>query len=117
MAEACEITKIEPLNGLNYPTWKYNIKLLLMERGLWDFVSGTEERPGEDATAQVKNAYRLKSDKAYSLIALSVNKNIQVHISTTTATNTKGLMTKSIYPRLRMAEIHQLFKTEEIYLQ
>ena len=84
MAGAREITKIEPLNGQNYSTWKYNIKLVLMERGLWGFVSGTEEQPGEDATAQVINAYRLKSDKAYSLIALSVNKNIQVHISTTT---------------------------------
>mgnify|MGYP002804600354 CR=1 FL=1 len=84
MAEAREITKIEPLNGQNCPTWKYNIKLVLMERRLWGFVSGTEEQPGEDATAQVVNAYRLKSDKAYSLIALSVNKNIQVHISTTT---------------------------------
>ena len=84
MAEAREITKIEPLNGQNYPTWKYNIKLVLMERGLWGFVSGTEEQPGEDAAAQAIRAYRLKSDKAYSLIALSVNKNIQVHISTTT---------------------------------
>ena len=84
MAEIREITKIEHLNGNNYQSWKYNMKLVLMERGLWGFINGTEQQPAEDATAQVKSVYQLKSDKAYSLIALSVDKNIQVHISTTT---------------------------------
>ena len=84
MAEVREITKIEHLNGKNYQTWKYNIKLVLMERGLFGFINGTEEQPGQDATAQVKSAYQLRSDKAYSLIALSVEKNLQIHISTTT---------------------------------
>ena len=79
-----EITKIEPLNGKNYQSWKYNIKLVLMERGLWSFIAGNEEVPPETATAAVRNAYRLRSDKAYSLIALSVEKNLLVHISTTT---------------------------------
>ena len=35
-------------------------------------------------TDAVKNAYHLRSDKAYSLIALSVDKSLQVHISKTT---------------------------------
>ena len=55
-----------------------------MERGLYSFINGTEERPAETATAQVKSAYQLRSDKAYSLIALSVEKTLQIHISTTT---------------------------------
>ena len=84
MAEIREITKIEHLNGKNYQTWKYNIKLVLMERGLYGFITGTEEQPAEDATPQVKSAYQLRRDKAYSLIALSVEKNLQIHISTTT---------------------------------
>ena len=63
MAEAREITNIEHLNGKNYQTWKYNIKLVLMERGLYNFINGTEERPAETATAQVKSVYQLRSDK------------------------------------------------------
>ena len=55
-----------------------------MERGLWSFIAGNEEVPPETATAAVRNAYRLRSDKAYSLIALNVEKNLQVYISTTT---------------------------------
>ena len=55
-----------------------------MERGLWGFIAGTETAPAETATAQVRNVYRLRSDKAYSLIALSVDKSLQVHITSTT---------------------------------
>ena len=82
-----EITKIEPLDGSNFQSWKYNMKLVLMERGLWGFVQGTESEPEPTASASVKNSYRLRSDKAYSLIALSVKTGLQVHISS--ATNPK----------------------------
>ena len=77
-----EITKIEKLNGKNYQSWKYNIKLVLMERGLWGFTQPEQETPPEaGASISVKNAFRLRSDKAYSLIALNVEKDLQVHIS------------------------------------
>ncbi|KAK3749555.1 hypothetical protein QZH41_007287 [Actinostola sp. cb2023] len=80
-----EITKIEKLNGRNYQSWKYNMKLVLMERGLWGFTQpGGETPPEADATATVKNAFRLRSDKAYSLIALNVEKDLQIHISSVT---------------------------------
>ena len=52
--ETREITKIEYLNGKNYQTWKYKIKLVLMERGLYGFINGTEAQAAETATEQVK---------------------------------------------------------------
>ena len=56
-----------------------------MERGLWGFTQeGQETPPAADASAAVKNAFRLRSDKAYSLIALNVEKDLQVHISSVT---------------------------------
>ena len=82
MTSMSETIKIEKLNGKNYQSWKYNIKLVLMERGLWGFTQeGQETPPAETATTAVKNAFRLRSDKAYSLIALNVKKDLQVHIS------------------------------------
>ena len=54
-----------------------------MEKGLWGFVDGTEEAPKATTTDQKEKEikeYRLKSDKAYSLIALSITKSIQIHI-------------------------------------
>ena len=79
-----EITKIKHLVGKNYQSWKYSIKFVLTERGLWEFVEGTETAPGASVAATVQNAYRLHSDKASSLIALSVDKSLQFHISSTT---------------------------------
>ena len=54
-----EIMKIELLNGRNYQSWKCNIKLVLMERGLWSFIAGGEEVSSETATGAVRNSYRL----------------------------------------------------------
>ena len=51
-----EITKIERLDGKNYQSWKYNIKLVLMEHSLWGFVEGIETAPGASAEAMVQNA-------------------------------------------------------------
>ncbi len=80
-----EITKIEKLNGRNYQSWKYNVKLVLMERGLWGFTQeGIEQPPDENATDAAKRSFQLRSDKAYSLIALNVEKHLQVHIFGTT---------------------------------
>ena len=81
-----EITKIEKLNGRNYQSWKYNIKLVLMERGLWGFTQeGVEQPPEESASDVAKRSYQLRSDKTYLLIALSLEKHLQIHISGTTA--------------------------------
>lgn len=78
-----EITKIGCLDGKNYQSWKYDIKFVLMEHGLWRFVEGTETAPGVSVAVTVQNASDLPSHKAYSLIALSVVKSLQVHISLT----------------------------------
>lgn len=103
-----EITKIEPLNGKNYQSWKYNIKLVLMERGLWSFIDGNEEVPPDTATAAVRKSYRLRSDKAYSLIALSVGKNLQVHISTTTDPKIAWDTLKSQFECVSIAQVVRL---------
>ena len=87
-----EITKIEPLSGKNYSSWSYNAKLVLMERGLWGIANGSEKKPevkleadNKVANADVKllKAWQLRADKAYSLIALNIEKSLQVHISHT----------------------------------
>ena len=54
-----------------------------MERGLWGIADGSEKKP-ETTDEKVKKAWVLRSDKAYSVIALSVIKDLQVHITSTT---------------------------------
>ena len=50
-----------------------------MKRGLWGLTQeGQEIPPANNAFAAVKNAFRLRSDKAYLLIALNVEKDLSV---------------------------------------
>ena len=58
-----EITKIERLDGKNYQSWKYNIKVVLMERGLWRFVEGTET--ATSASAAAKDRFLIETGTSY----------------------------------------------------
>ena len=87
MAEYREATKIELLTGSNYQSWKYNMKLVLMDRGLYGYVTGEEKTPvitETDKKEKEIKEYRLRSEKAYSLIALNIQKDIQIHVCGTT---------------------------------
>ena len=44
-SDKCRHEDIEKLNGTNYQSWKYNVKLVLMSRGLFSIVDGTEKAP------------------------------------------------------------------------
>ena len=79
-----DATKIEKLDGTNYLTWKNNMKLVLMERGLWGYVDGHELKPKETDKADKKEKYLLNRDKAYSIMALAVEDALQIHIVNTT---------------------------------
>ena len=86
-ASRSDALKIEPLDGSNYGNWKYNVQLLLMERDLWGFIEGTEVEPKATETDKKEKEikeYLKRSRKAYTTIALSVSKSLQVHIKQTT---------------------------------
>ena len=78
-----DVIKIEKLNGSNYQTWKFNMKLILMERSLWGFIDGREEVPESTAEASAILKYQNRSDRAYSIIALNIERSLQIHIAST----------------------------------
>ena len=53
-----EITKIDKLNGRNYQSWKYNMKLVLMERGLWGIAEGSEVKTEDTTDDEVNKAWK-----------------------------------------------------------
>ena len=89
------INQIIKLNGTNYQSWKFNVRCLLMAKGLWGYVRSNNplvkpelKELGEGVTAAdvanskaLLNEYLLEADKAYSIIALSVEPSLQVHVS------------------------------------
>ena len=46
------------------------MKMILKEKALFGFVTGDEIRPNDDDADNIKRDYRIKRDRAYSLIAL-----------------------------------------------
>lgn len=64
---------IDKLSAANYPTWKFKLKHLLVAKELFGYCDESTEEPDVDATAAVKKAYKLKSQKALSQIVLAVS--------------------------------------------
>ena len=62
---------IDKLDSSNWPTWKFQIKHLLLARGLWGLVNGTEALQDE-ANAQQQADYNKRSQKAFSTIVMAI---------------------------------------------
>ena len=63
---------IDKLNGSNWNTWKFQMKHLLLAKGLWGLVDGTEVL-ADDATTTVQALFRSRLQKAFSTIALAID--------------------------------------------
>ena len=75
MAGASEDSwKIDRLDGSNWITWKFQMKHLLLAKGLWGFVDGSEILE-DSASAQQKAEFNRKSQKAFSMIVMSISTN------------------------------------------
>ena len=63
---------IEKLDSSNWTTWKFQMRHLLLAKGLWGHVDGTEVL-AENANAQVQAEFRKKSQRAFSTVVLAVS--------------------------------------------
>lgn len=72
--------KIEKLNSVNYATWSYQMKMVLMETDLWSVIEPGEDEPPDDAVANIKKAYITRQGKALAKIALAICDEQQMHI-------------------------------------
>ena len=74
---------IEKLNDSNFSSWKFQLKMILMDRGLWGYVDGSQvcpvvnERMDEAAIAAARvkiEEWKKKDNSALVQIALTVSK-------------------------------------------
>ena len=63
---------IEKLNRSNWNTWKFQMKHLLMAKGLWNLVDGSEVLASE-ATAAATALFQSWLHKAFSTIVLAMD--------------------------------------------
>ena len=73
----CELMK---LNVDNCPAWKLQARMALIRDDLWEIVSGSEKAPEEAATADAQKKFKSRSNKALSMIVLSMKPELHYHI-------------------------------------
>ena len=81
-ASATEETKLLNVNKLtseNYHSWKFQVKLLLLGKDLWDIVTGKEVLK-TDPTEEEKEKFRKREQQALSYIGLSVTQGQQIYL-------------------------------------
>ena len=67
---------VEKLDGTtNWMTWKFQLRHLLMAKGLWKYVDGSAELAG-DAAEEVAEKFRAEQQKAFSTIVLSISSSL-----------------------------------------
>ena len=75
MSSAESTPRIEKLNDKNYNSWKFFMKMVLIERGLWEIVDGVKPTVEKEV-----RAWEEKAKKAYASIALNIEHGQLVHI-------------------------------------
>ena len=77
------VLKMAKLNGSNYRSWAFNMRLYLESFDLFAHVDGSAEPPAEDASAQAKKAFETAAKKAWTYICLAIQPEQQIHVRET----------------------------------
>ncbi len=72
MAGTDEKWTIDKLDNKNWITWKFQMRHLLLAKGLWGFVDGTEVLV-EGADAAARTDFQRTKQKAFSTIVMAVS--------------------------------------------
>ena len=73
---------IEKLDGTNWSAWKFHMRHMLLLKGLWGIVDGTDTL-AEDANDEDQATYATRSLRAFSYIAMAVGAS-QLYLITST---------------------------------
>lgn len=71
---------IEKLSGVNYASWSYQMKMILIDCHLWTIIEPGETEPSEGASAADKKGYISRQGKALAKVVLSICDEQQMHI-------------------------------------
>lgn len=107
MANVNAFDRVDRLNSSNYRTWKFAMKMSLIQRELWDYVNGSIILQ-DDATVEQKIRHKSKDEKALSTIALSIDPDQQIHIVHCKTVKQAWLVLEEIYEPKSRQRIMQL---------
>ncbi|UYV84129.1 hypothetical protein LAZ67_X001289 [Cordylochernes scorpioides] len=100
---------VEKLTGSNYRSWKFNMKMLLIERGLWECVIN-EETIDADEDQRKYEKTKIKQEKALATISLSISTEQQIHVIDCKTASEAWTTLEQIFEPKSRARILQLKK-------
>lgn len=71
--------KVEKLHGDNYHNWKFQMKMHLMAKDVWEIVTGDEILP-EEASQAERGRFRKRENLALATVCLSVVTGLQIYV-------------------------------------
>ena len=71
--------KIEKLNADIYHSWKFNMKMYLIGKDLWEIVTGNEVMDKDLSDAE-KRKFKKRENQALAAICLAVSTNLQIYV-------------------------------------
>eukprot|EP00795_Rhopilema_esculentum_P016775 gene16775-8236_t len=71
--------KVEKLNGENYHSWKFQMKMYLIGKDLWELVTG-EETLNAAANPEQQRRFRKRENVALATVCLSVETSLQIYV-------------------------------------
>ncbi|GBN27574.1 Retrovirus-related Pol polyprotein from transposon TNT 1-94 [Araneus ventricosus] len=110
MSESAEISifAFPKLSDFNYGSWKTDMKVLLMEKGCWQFILGTEKPCSEGASDREQLAYELGKQRSYTTIYMGVERKYQALIADTEDGKTAWDTLKANFERSLRARLASL---------
>ena len=92
--------KFVKLNGSNYRTWSFNIRLYFESLDLFEHVDGTAEVPDDnDPNSKTVKAFRQRAKKVWTYICLVVEPDQQIHVRDTKTAEEAWTVLKTQFAR------------------
>ena len=71
--------RVKKLTGDSYHSWKFQMKMCLIGKDLWEIVTGTDQL-AEGATDAEQRKFRRRENFALASVCLSVATNLQIYV-------------------------------------
>ena len=87
--------KVEKLNGDNYHNWKFQMKMHLMAKDVWEIVTCDETLP-DDASPGERIEFRKRESIALATVCLSVVTDLQIYVRSAVTAKELGKILSNI---------------------
>lgn len=104
--------KIDKLTGGNYHTWKFQMKMSLIGRNLWEIVTGDEVEDPE-ASDQDRKKFKRRQNQALASICLSVSTENQIYVRSAESAEEAWNSLQQHFEKKSLA--HKIFYRRKLY--